>query len=164
MPNPLLNTGTSAMLFGLIFCTSNDAPMGVIPATPVSWVVRKVPNASTARNSEISWTSALVSFGDVLAERSCESFASRQGWVETCTLEGREDMISYVGWWSGGYEGRRERREVDVFVGQAGQHRQLPHHCNRPRGTPHHLVQLSAHGRVPAPPTHYIHCLPRSVL
>lgn len=97
MPNPLLNTGTSAMLFGLMFCTSNDAPMGVMPATPVSWVVRKAPNASTARNSEISWTSALVSFGDVLAERSCESFASRQGCVETCTLEGREDMVSYVG-------------------------------------------------------------------
>lgn len=97
MPKPLLNTGTSAMLFGLTFCTSNDAPMGVISATPVSSVVRKAASASTARNNEISWTRALVSFGDALAERSCESFASRQGCVETCTLEGRGDMTGYVG-------------------------------------------------------------------
>lgn len=96
MPNPLLNTGTSAMLVGLTFCTSNEAPIGVTPATPVFSVVKKRPSASTARNSEISWTSALVSLGDALAERSCESFAIRQGWVETYTL-GREDMIGYLG-------------------------------------------------------------------
>lgn len=70
--------------------------MGVMSATPVSSVVRKAASASTARNNEISWTRALVSFGDALAERSCESFASRQGCVETCTLEGRRDMTGYV--------------------------------------------------------------------
>lgn len=37
----------------------------------------------------------------------------------------------------GGYEGRREVDVLSLFVGQAGQHRQLlPHHCNRPQGAP----------------------------
>lgn len=55
--------------------------------------VRNLPRASAARSSEISWTRTLVSLDVVVAERSWESFARRQGWVETWTLEGREAMI-----------------------------------------------------------------------
>lgn len=60
---------------------------------PVLLKVRPFANASTPRIVAISSTSALVSRGEVLAERSWESFAWRQGWVEMWTLGGR-DIVS----------------------------------------------------------------------
>lgn len=68
-----------------------------IPTVPVFATVRPLANASTPIIDEISWTSALVSRGLVLAERSWESFAWRQGWVETWTFEGR-DIVMWGEW------------------------------------------------------------------
>lgn len=63
-----------------------------MPTVPVFTTVSPFANASTPIIDEISWMSALVSRGLVLAERSWESFAWRQGWVETWMFEGR-DMV-----------------------------------------------------------------------
>jgi len=38
----------------------------------------------------ISWTRAFTSFALAWWERSCESLARRQGWLETWTLEGTD--------------------------------------------------------------------------
>ena len=63
-----------------------------MPTVPVFTTVSPFANASTPIIDEISWMSAFVSRGLVLAERSWESFAWRQGWVETWIFEGR-DMV-----------------------------------------------------------------------
>lgn len=86
-------------------------------------VVRNLPRASAARSSEISWTRALVSLDVVVAERSWESFARRQGWVETWTLEGREAMIVLLfgldAAWGIDGDGEKERRggEREALLG-----------------------------------------------
>lgn len=77
----------------MTFCTSNGAPSGVTSVSPVLEISRNRPRASEARRRDISWTRVLVALGVVEEERSWESFARRQGWVETWTLEGREATI-----------------------------------------------------------------------
>lgn len=68
-----------------------------MPTVPVFATVSPLANASTPIIDEISWMSALVSRGLVFAERSWESFAWRQGWVETWTFEGR-DIVMWGRW------------------------------------------------------------------
>lgn len=57
---------------------------------PVLVNVSPWAKASTPRIEAISSTSALVSRGVVLWERSWESFAWRQGWAEIWTFGGRD--------------------------------------------------------------------------
>lgn len=67
--------------------------------------------ASQPRIRVISWTSDLVSRALVLEERSWDSLARRQGWVERWTVGGRvgeDDMVE------GGFV------TVDVVLGGAG--------------------------------------------
>lgn len=56
-------------------------PIGEV-TFPVDVRLNPSANASTARMEEISCTRALVSRGFAVWERSWESFAWRQGWVE----------------------------------------------------------------------------------
>lgn len=60
---------------------------------PVLVTVSPVAKASTAMIDAISCTRVLVSRGLVLADRSWESFAWRQGWVEIWTFAGSEAGI-----------------------------------------------------------------------
>lgn len=70
--------------------------MGRNLTVPLEAISTLVARASQATIRAISCTRALVSFEEVDAERSWESFAWRQGCLETWTLEGRESMIAVV--------------------------------------------------------------------
>jgi len=56
-----------------------------------------LPNASEPRRSDNSCIRDFVSFGEVLAERSSESFAMRQGWLLTVTFAGKDMLCCVVG-------------------------------------------------------------------
>lgn len=83
-----------------------------MPTVPVFATVSPFANASTPIIDEISWMRALVSRGLVLAERSWESFAWRQGWVETWMFGGR-DMVMWGKW-------KREEMRGSQGIGSRG--------------------------------------------
>ena len=60
---------------------------------PVATAFKLLPRASTPTIVAISWTSLLVSFAFVDAERSWLSFARAHGWLEMCTFDGSADDI-----------------------------------------------------------------------
>lgn len=62
-------------------------------AFPVSVTVSVCPRASQARIVVISWTRSFVSRVDAAWERSCDSFARRQGCAETWTLAGKDEPM-----------------------------------------------------------------------
>lgn len=56
---------------------------------PASTLFRDTANASQATMVATSWMRILNSRALVVGFRSWESFAFMQGWLETCTLDGR---------------------------------------------------------------------------
>jgi hypothetical protein len=56
-------------------------------------VVILAARASVPSMSEISWTRAFTSFALVFFDRSWLSFATRHGWLETWTLDGKLDIV-----------------------------------------------------------------------
>lgn len=92
MPNPDRRIGTKLIVSGVRVLVVYSKPKGVESVGPGTATVLAA-RASQPRRSEISCTSVLTSFTLVDLDRSCESLPSRQGWVETCTLGGR-DMLA----------------------------------------------------------------------
>lgn len=60
---------------------------------PSSSTLNTLLKASQASNNEISFTKALVCFGEQVADLSCDNFTFKHGWFETVTFAGSGDII-----------------------------------------------------------------------
>lgn len=87
IPNPERKIGTIEMLEGAIVVVVYSYPKGVLATGPL-FVDKPAARASHPTMVVISWTSAFVSRAFAEHARSWESFPSRHGWDETCTLGG----------------------------------------------------------------------------
>lgn len=93
-------------------------PRGVVSVGPGE-LVRALARASVPRIRVISLMRVLTSRAVVEVERSWESLAWRQGWVEMWTLGGREDivmmvmvMVVWLGWTSRVHDNTEDGLEI----------------------------------------------------